>query len=43
MKDGEIEGSQKVLRDILILDPNNSDAANLLEEIEHNFAQAHKI
>lgn len=42
MKDGKIEASQNILRDILVLDPNNTDAANLLEEIEHNFAQVRK-
>ncbi len=43
MKDGKIEASQNVLRDILVLDPQNTDAANLLEEIEHSIAQAQKI
>ena len=43
MKDGKIEDSQNTLRDILTLDPKNKDAANLLEEIEHNFAQTQKI
>jgi tetratricopeptide (TPR) repeat protein len=40
MKDGKIMGSQNILRDILVLDPNNTEAANLLEEIEHSIAQA---
>jgi len=39
MKDGQIEQSQKILMDILALDPANKDAANLLEEVEHNLAQ----
>lgn len=43
MKDKKIEASQNILRDILVLDPNNTDAANLLEEIEHNLAQTQKI
>jgi tetratricopeptide (TPR) repeat protein len=43
MKDGKIKASQNILRDILVLDPNNTDAANLLEEIEHNLAQMQKI
>ncbi|MBN2590863.1 MAG: tetratricopeptide repeat protein [Sedimentisphaerales bacterium] len=43
MKDGKIEASQNVLRDILVLDPKNKDAANLLEEIEHNLAQAQNV
>ena len=42
MKDGKVEASQNILRDILVLDPNNSDAANLLEEIEHNLAHSRK-
>ena len=40
MKDGKFEDSKKVLLDILTLDCNHRDAANLLEEVEHNMAQA---
>jgi tetratricopeptide (TPR) repeat protein len=39
MKDGKLEDSRKVLLDILTLDRNHKDAANLLEEVEHNIAQ----
>jgi tetratricopeptide (TPR) repeat protein len=39
MKDGRFEQSKKTLLDILALDPTNQDAANLLEEVEHNLAQ----
>jgi tetratricopeptide (TPR) repeat protein len=39
MKDGKLEDSRKVLLDILTLDSNHKDAANLLEEVEHNIAQ----
>jgi len=39
MKDGRLEQSKKVLLDLLALDPNNNDAANLLEEVEHSLAQ----
>jgi tetratricopeptide (TPR) repeat protein len=39
MKDGRFERSQKILLDILTLDPANKDAANLLEEVEHSLAQ----
>jgi tetratricopeptide (TPR) repeat protein len=39
MKDGRLEQSKKVLLDLLALDPSNNDAANLLEEVEHNLAQ----
>jgi tetratricopeptide (TPR) repeat protein len=39
MKDGRFEKSQKVLLDVLTLDENHKDAANLLEEVEHSLAQ----
>jgi len=39
MKDGRFEESKKVLLDVLILDENHKDAANLLEEVEHSLAQ----
>jgi tetratricopeptide (TPR) repeat protein len=39
MKDGRLEESRKVLLDILTLDGGHKDAANLLEEVEHNLAQ----
>ena len=39
MRDGKLEDSKKVLSDILVLDRNHKDAANLLEEVEHNIAQ----
>jgi len=38
-RDNRFEHSEKILRDILALDPANQDAANLLEEVEHNLAQ----
>jgi len=40
MKDGRYEQSKKLLVDLLVLDPDNADAANLLEEVEHNLAKA---
>ena len=40
MKDGRLEQSQKILLDVLTLDPANKDAANLLEEVEHELAQS---
>jgi tetratricopeptide (TPR) repeat protein len=43
MKDGRFEKSKKVLLDILILDENHKDAANLLEEVEHNLAQRNQM
>jgi tetratricopeptide (TPR) repeat protein len=39
MKDGRFERSKKILLDVLALDPANKDAANLLEEVEHDLAQ----
>ncbi|MHC4632090.1 MAG: tetratricopeptide repeat protein, partial [Planctomycetota bacterium] len=39
MKDGRLEQSKKLLSDILALDANHKDAANLLEEVEHSLAQ----
>jgi tetratricopeptide (TPR) repeat protein len=39
MKDGRLEQSKKTLLDLLALDPDNNDAANLLEEVEHSLAQ----
>lgn len=39
MRDDRLERSKKILLDILVLDPANKDAADLLEEIEHNLAK----
>jgi protein O-GlcNAc transferase len=39
LKDGRLEDSRKVLLDLLSLDENHKDAANLLEEVEHSLAQ----
>jgi len=39
MKDGRFEQSQRILLDILASDPSNHDAADLLEEVEHNLAK----
>ena len=39
MKDGRLEQSRKILLDLLALDTDNNDAANLLEEVEHSLAQ----
>jgi tetratricopeptide (TPR) repeat protein len=39
MKDGRFEESKKILLDLLTLDENNKDAADLLEEVEHSLAQ----
>ncbi|MHC4692171.1 MAG: tetratricopeptide repeat protein [Planctomycetota bacterium] len=40
MKDNKLEQSQTILSEILTLDPENTDAANLLEEVEHGLAKA---
>jgi tetratricopeptide (TPR) repeat protein len=43
VKDGRLEESRKVLLDILTLDRDHKDAANLLEEVEHNLAQENQM
>lgn len=40
MKDGRLERSKKILLEMLTLDADNKDAANLLEEVEHGLAKA---
>jgi hypothetical protein len=39
MKDGRFEKSKEVLSELLTSDPGHQDAANLLEELEHNLAK----
>jgi tetratricopeptide (TPR) repeat protein len=39
MKDGRLVESRKILLDILALQPENKDTANLLEEVEHEIAK----
>ncbi len=39
MKEGGFKESKKILMDVLALDEGHKDAANLLEEVEHNLAQ----
>ena len=39
MKDGRFGQSKKILSDILALDPENKDAADLLEEVERGLAE----
>ncbi len=39
MKDGRFYNSRKVLSELLALDPSHEDAANLLEELEHNITR----
>jgi len=39
LKDGKLEESRKVLLDLLSLDKDHKDAADLLEEVEHSLAQ----
>ena len=39
MKDGRFDNCGKVLSELLALDPSHEDAANLLEELQHNIAR----
>ncbi len=39
MKDDQAEQSRELLLNILVIEPSNKDAANLLEEVEHKLAQ----
>ncbi|MHC4653672.1 MAG: tetratricopeptide repeat protein [Planctomycetota bacterium] len=43
MKDGRLERSKKILLEMLTLDADNKDAANLLEEVEHGLAKAKQV
>ena len=40
LKDGQVEQARETLLSLLSLDPENRDAANLLEEVEHSLAGA---
>ena len=40
LKDGRVEQSRETLTNLLVLEPTNQDAANLLEEVEHSLAGA---
>jgi superkiller protein 3 len=40
MKDSRLEHCKKILLEMLTLDADNEDAANLLEEVEHGLAKA---
>jgi tetratricopeptide (TPR) repeat protein len=42
-KDGRFEDSRRVLLDLLALDGNHKDAADLLEEVEHSLAQTGRV
>jgi tetratricopeptide (TPR) repeat protein len=42
MKDGRGAESRKILRDVLALQPEHKDAANLLEEVERELSQRKK-
>ena len=39
MKEGKLLECSRLLKDVILLDENNSDARDLLEEVEHNMAQ----
>jgi tetratricopeptide (TPR) repeat protein len=40
MKDGKLPQARQMLVDVLTLNPDNADAANLLEEVEHSLSKA---
>ena len=37
-KDGQPDQAKRMLQDLLALEPENQDAVNLLEEVEHSLA-----
>jgi Flp pilus assembly protein TadD len=39
VKEGRPDEAKALLKDLLTLEPTNKDAANLLEEVEHNLAE----
>ena len=43
MKDSRFEDSRRMLQDLLALDKNHKDAADLLEEVEHSLAQVRRM
>jgi len=43
MKDGKFEESKNILLNLLSLDENHKDAANLLEEVDHSLAQVKQV
>ena len=43
IKEGRLQKSRELLRNVLTLDPGYKDAANLLEEVEHSLAQKQQI
>ena len=43
MKDGRLEESRQSLLNILALDSENKDAANLLEEVEHSLSRSNSV
>jgi tetratricopeptide (TPR) repeat protein len=43
LKDGQAEQAKHMLQDLLVLEPTNRDAVNLLEEVEHTLAGAGQV
>jgi tetratricopeptide (TPR) repeat protein len=43
LKDGQTEQAKHMLQDLLVLEPTNRDAVNLLEEVEHTLAGAGQV
>jgi len=42
-RDGSLDDARTLLSDILTFTPDNTDAANLLEEVEHRIASTHGV
>ena len=42
-REGRFEHSMEMLQSILALDPENSDAANLMEEVQHSLAGSRQV
>jgi tetratricopeptide (TPR) repeat protein len=43
LKDGQTEQAKHMLQDLLVLEPTNRDAVNLLEEVEHTLVGAGQV
>jgi tetratricopeptide (TPR) repeat protein len=42
-RDGQTEQAREMLRNLLALEPDNQDAGNLLEEVEHTLVEARHV
>lgn len=43
LKEGRYWPAKRILSDVLVLEPANKDAVNLLEEVEHKLSQAKQV